>query len=83
LQINTVKYDADQEITNTYENLQIREIYKSLFFTDKPILVENSVYFEYLLVYWCLDLTSSINGKYIFDPSRIFGKFELTFGIEI
>ena len=23
LQINTVKYDADWEITNTYENLQI------------------------------------------------------------
>jgi hypothetical protein len=34
LQINTVKYDADQEIMNTYENLQI---IWSQFFTDKLI----------------------------------------------
>ena len=34
LQINTVKYDAKWEITNTYENLQI---VWSQFFTDKLI----------------------------------------------
>ncbi len=32
LQINTIKYDTDREITNTYENLQI---VRSHFFTDK------------------------------------------------
>jgi hypothetical protein len=36
LQINTVKYNADQEIMNTYKNLQIVQ---SQFFTDKPIFV--------------------------------------------
>ena len=34
LQINTVKYDADWEIMNIYENLQILW---SQFFTDKLI----------------------------------------------
>jgi len=37
LQINMVKYDADQEIMNTYENLQIVQ---SQFFTDKLIFIE-------------------------------------------
>ncbi len=36
LQINTVKYYADQEITNTCENLQI---VWSQFFTEKLILI--------------------------------------------
>ncbi len=36
LQINTEKYDADREIMNTYENLQI---VRSQFFTDKLIFV--------------------------------------------
>jgi hypothetical protein len=36
LQINTVKYDTDQEITNTYENLQI---VRTQFFTDKLIFI--------------------------------------------
>ncbi len=36
LQINTVKYDADREITNTYKNLQI---VWSQFFTDMLLLV--------------------------------------------
>ncbi len=47
LQINTVKYDADQEIMNIYENLQIVQ---SHFFTDMLLFI-NLVYFEYLLVY--------------------------------
>jgi hypothetical protein len=36
LQINTVKYDADQEITNIYENLQI---VLSQFFTDMLLFI--------------------------------------------
>jgi hypothetical protein len=36
LQINTIKYDNEWEITNTYENLQI---VRSQFFTDKLIFV--------------------------------------------
>ncbi len=40
LQINTVKYDADQESMNTYENLQIVQ---SQFFTDKTNICLNSV----------------------------------------
>ncbi len=36
LQINTIKYDTDREITNTYENLQI---VRSQLFTDKLIFV--------------------------------------------
>ncbi len=36
LQINTVKYDTDQEIMNTYENLQI---VWTQFFTDKLIFI--------------------------------------------
>jgi len=40
LQINMVKYDADQEIINTYENLQI---VNSQFFTDKLIFFKFSI----------------------------------------
>ena len=36
LQINTVKYDVDREITNIYENLQIVQ---SHFFTDMLLFV--------------------------------------------
>jgi hypothetical protein len=36
LQINTIKYDTDREITNTFENLQIVQ---SQFFTDKLIFI--------------------------------------------
>ena len=36
LQINTVKYDTDQEITNIYENLQI---VRTHFFTDMLLFV--------------------------------------------
>ncbi len=36
LQINTVKYDADREIMNIYENLQI---VWAQFFTDKLLFV--------------------------------------------
>ncbi len=36
LQINTVKYDADWEITNIYKNLQIVQ---SQFFTDMLLYV--------------------------------------------
>jgi hypothetical protein len=35
------------------------------------------------MVYQYSDLTSSIKGKKVFSPSPIFGKFELTFGIQI
>ncbi len=67
LQINTVKYDTDGEIANTYENLQI---VPSQFFTDKLIFI----YIRYNLnIYW--DSTSPINGEWVFSPSPIFGKF--------
>ncbi len=36
LQIYLIKYDPNQEITNTYENLQI---FQSQFFTEKLIFV--------------------------------------------
>jgi len=36
LQIDTVKYDADREITNTYKNLQL---IWSQFFTEKLIFI--------------------------------------------
>jgi hypothetical protein len=38
LQINTVKYDADQEITNIYENLQI------VFFTNMLYAICNMLF---------------------------------------
>ncbi len=46
LQINTVKYDADQEITNIYENLQI---VRSHFFTDMLLFVNIQ---STLNIYW-------------------------------
>ncbi len=50
LQINTVKYDTDWEITNTYENLQI---VWSQFFTDKLIFI----YIRYNLnIYWFIGI---------------------------
>ena len=36
LQINTIKYDTDREITNIYENLQI---VRTHFFTDMLLFV--------------------------------------------
>ncbi len=66
---------------NTQENLQIVQ---SQFFTGKLIFIyiqSNSNI--YLLVYWYLDLTSLINGNQVFGPSQVFGKFKLTFGIQI
>jgi hypothetical protein len=76
LQIKTVKYDADQEITIMNENL--RKI-KSQFFAN---ICLHLVQLENLLVYRYSDLTSLINGKYVFGPSQIFGKFELTFKLQ-
>jgi hypothetical protein len=50
LQINTIKYDTDWEITNTYENLQI---IRSQFFTDKLIFV----YIRYNSnIYWFIGI---------------------------
>jgi len=50
LQINTIKYDTDREITNTYENLQIVQ---SQFFTDKLIFV----YIRYNSnIYWFIGI---------------------------
>ena len=50
LQTNMVKYDTDQEIMNTYENLQIVQ---SQFFTDKLIFV----YIRYNLnIYWFIGI---------------------------
>ncbi len=50
LQNNTVKYDADCKITNTYKNLQI---FLSQFVTDKQILVwiQNN-----LNIYWFIGI---------------------------
>ncbi len=36
LQMNTIKYNANREITNSYENLQI---VLSQFFTDKQMFI--------------------------------------------
>ena len=50
LQINMVKYNADREITNTYENLQI---VWSQFFTDKLIFI----YFQFNSnFYWFISI---------------------------
>ncbi len=50
LQINMIKYDTDQEITNTYENLQI---VRSQFFTDKLIFI----YIQYNSnIYWFIGI---------------------------
>ncbi len=50
LQINTVKYDNDREIMNTYENLQI---VLSQFFTDKLIFI----YISYNSnIYWFIGI---------------------------
>jgi hypothetical protein len=50
LQINTIKYDTDWEITNTYENLQI---VWSQFFTDKLIFI----YIRYNSnIYWFIGI---------------------------
>ncbi len=50
LQINTIKYDTDLEITNTYENLQI---VRSQFFTDKLIFI----YIQYNSnIYWFIGI---------------------------
>ncbi len=46
LQINMVKYDADREIKNTYENLQI---VRSEFYTDKLIFI--SIWYN-SNIYW-------------------------------
>ncbi len=67
LQINMVKYDADREIMNIYENL--REFTNSLIpvFTDMLLFVTirlYSVYFKYLLVYRYSDsLTTNTNEE--------------------
>jgi hypothetical protein len=53
LQINMVKYDADWEIMNICENLQIVQ---SEFVTDMLLFFLYSVYFKYLLVYRYSDL---------------------------
>ncbi len=53
LQVNMVKYDADQEITNTYENLQIVQ---SQFFTDKLLFISiwsNSNIYWFIVIRIC------------------------------
>ncbi len=50
LQINTVKYDTDWDITNTYKNLQIVPIQ---FFTNKLIFI----YIHYNSnIYWFMGI---------------------------
>ena len=50
LQINTVKYNVDQEITNIYENLQI---VRSHFFTDIVLFVNIQ---STLNIYWFIGI---------------------------
>jgi hypothetical protein len=50
LQINTVKYDTEREITNTYENLQI---VRSQFFTNKLIFIYNRYNSN---IYWFISI---------------------------
>ncbi len=50
LQINTVKYDVDREITNVYENLQIL---RSHFFTDIVLFVNIQ---STLNIYWFIGI---------------------------
>ncbi len=60
LQINTVKYEVHQEISITYENLQI---VWSQFFTDLLIFVYILSNSKNLFVYQYSDSTCSINGE--------------------
>jgi hypothetical protein len=46
-----VKYDAYQEIVNTYENLQIVQ---SQFFTDKPIFIY--IIWSNSNIYWFISI---------------------------
>ncbi len=70
LQINKVKYNADQEITNTYENLQIVQ---SQYFTDKLMFV---YIWSNLNIYWfigiqiCCQQIQMISYSVTFDYSK-------------
>jgi hypothetical protein len=55
-----VKYYADQEITNIYDNLQI--VWSQFFYQYATIRLY-SVYFKYLLVYRYLDLLPTNMNK--------------------
>ncbi len=50
LQINTVKYNADQEITNIYENIQL---VWSHFFTDMLLFIK---IWSTLNIYWFIGI---------------------------
>ncbi len=73
LQINTVKYDADQEITNIYENLQIPVFHRY------ATIRLYSGYFEYLLVYLYLNLLAMNTNEHLFGHFGLFIVFGQVF----
>ncbi len=77
LQINTVKYDADQEITNVYENLQIIQ---SQFFTDMLLFVYiRSTSNIYWFIYLYLDLLPMNTNEKLFGYFQLFVIFSQLF----
>jgi hypothetical protein len=76
LQINKVKYDADWEIKNIYENLQI---VWSQFFTDMLLIHLYLVYFKYLLVYRYSDSFPMNTNEHLFGHFQLFIIFAQVF----
>ncbi len=66
LQINTVKYDANQEIMNTFKNLQIIQ---SQFLTDNLIFVYIR---SDLNIYQHLDLMPTNTSEELFSYIQLF-----------
>ncbi len=71
LQINTVKYDADREIMNIYENLQI---VRSHFFTDIVLFVNirsTSNIYCFIGIQICCQQIQMNNYSFTFDIRTI------------
>jgi hypothetical protein len=69
LQINMVKYDTDQEITNIYENLQI---VRTHFFTDMLLFVNiwsTSNIYWFISIRICCQWIQTNNYSFTFDYS--------------
>ncbi len=69
LQINTVKYDVDREITNIYENLQIVQ---SHFFTDIVLFItirSTSNIYWFIGIWICCQRIQMNNYLFTFEYS--------------
>ncbi len=69
LQINMVKYDADQEFTNSLIPV----------FHGYDTICLYSVYFEYLMVYRYLDLYPMNSNEHLFGHFQLFAIFGQVF----